>query len=517
MTDTTEEIRKLTQERIDQEAEINKGQSDQSEITSKFVSECLYENQLGDGTLYAKLFRDKFMYVKNAQEWFEWTGNFWQLDVMQRSLSSVEAVAEEYLNEYRRVSEEIAHMVANGLDDGKERLQKKQKTLLERVGKLRGDNRRTACLKFAHTLPVNPLAIVGDEFDRNPMLFPCANGVVDLETGKLTKGRPSDYLSLASPVEFLGIDFPAPIWEKSILEIFDSNDDLSAFFNRLFGYASTGLVTEKIFPVLYGKTGWNGRTILVETISEVMGEMAGSIPSEMLLASKNVRSSSGPSPDIMSIKGLRMAFTSEIDEHRRFSSAEIKRLTGGDELYGRHPHDKRVTRFPPTHTLFVMTNSQPQAPANDRAFWERMLLIPFRISFVKRDPKETYERRANLNLKQELLKEKPGILAWLIRGCLKWQKYGLNPPREITDATAQYRRDEDLLEDFIEECCLREPGARGKSSDLYNRFVTWYKDNHGQKQPTGTWFGKEMGKKFDRTKMNGCNVYHGIRLDEPIQ
>ena len=511
-----EEIRRQVQERVNQEASQAPPAEAPPEINSKFIGECLFSNELGDGTLYSALHRGRFVYVKNAQEWFEWAGHYWQQDIMQRSLAQVERVAAEYLEEYKRSAQEIIQLAAKPEDDEIKsrisKLQALQKALLARARALRGNKRRSACLNFSHTLPENPLAIKGNEFDMRPMLFPCGNGVIDLETGRLKPGRPEDFMSLASPVEFLGIDYPAPIWERSLDEIFPGNRDIVEYLQRLFGYACTGLTTSKVFPILYGKTGWNGRTVIVETISQIMVTMAGSIPSEMLLSSKNVKSSSAPSPDIMSIKGVRMAFASEIDENQRFSLSIIKKLTGGDELYGRHPHDKYSTRFLPTHKLFVQTNIKPGASANDRAFWERVNMIPFRISFVDRDPKEPWERRANLHLKEQLTEELPGILAWLMRGCLWWQRDGLKPPKAVLEETARYQRDEDLIADFVDARCIREPGAREQSSKLYNQFVDWYHEGHGKKEPSSTWFGKEMNQKFDRTKQNGCNVYHGIRL-----
>jgi putative DNA primase/helicase len=344
------------------------------------------------------------------------------------------------------------------------------------------------------------------------MLFPCANGVIDLETGLLKLGRPGDYLSKSSPVEFAGIDTPAPLWEKSLLQIFNGDVELVAYLQRLFGYAITGLVQEKVFPVLYGKTGWNGRSLIIETISYVMGALAGSIPSEMLLGQKYSKSSSGPSPDIMGIKGIRMAFASEIDENQRFSAAKIKWLTGKDELTGRYGYDKHNTRFQPTHKLVVMTNTQPSAPPNDKAFWERLHLIPFNISFVKRDPQEGYERRAILDLDQQIKKEAPGVLSWLVRGCLLWQQQGLNPPVSVTEATEKYRQNQDLLADFIDERCDREPGLHERASVLYGDFVAWYHVNVGQKEPTGTWFGNQLSQKFEKNKSSGYTTYHGIAL-----
>jgi len=508
------DIKKMVAERVAQAEGDSSPAAAIPEITSQFIHECLFANTLGDGTLYATMFRDRFLHCKHTQEWYEWTGHVWQHDIMNRSLAAVDQIAQRYLGEYKKLAQTVADLVYKG-DEGNQdeikKLRRKEKDLLNRVQKLRDDNRRTACLKFSHTID-NPLAISGEEFDQKPMLFPCPNGVIDLETGRIRPGKQSDYLSLSTPVEFRGIDEPAPLWEKTLQEIFNADEEIYAYIQRLFGYAMTGYVHEKAFPVLYGRNGWNGRSLIVETISHVMGTFARSIPSEMLLSSKYVKDASGPSPDIMSLKGLRMAFATETDEGHRFNSAKVKKLTGNDELVGRNPNDKYQSYFQPTHKLFLMTNVTPSAPPNDKAFWARLHLIPFNISFVNRDPQESYERRAILDLDRRLLAEAPGILSWLVRGCLLWQKEGLNPPLIITEATEKYRQDEDLVADFIDECCVREAGAKESSSAIYDRFIEWYHANVGKKEPSGTWLGKQLGQKYEKSKSNGRYVYHGIRL-----
>jgi putative DNA primase/helicase len=517
--DSIDSIRRQVNDRVTEEKQNSQAKEEKQEIDSKFIGQCLLSNSTGDGLLYATLFRDQFLYVKNIQEWFMWTGHLWQRDKMNLSFAAVEKIALVYLEEYKNIHKQIAELAGDDNKDEIIKLRKKGDKILERVRQLRGPQRRKSCLDFAHTID-NPLAITGDEFDQRPMLFPCANGVIDLETGKFKDGRPGDYLSLGSPVEWKGIDEPCPLWEKSLREIYNCDregDDQSLvqYNQRLYGYAMTGQVAEKVFPVLYGKTGWNGRSLIIETIKYVMGELAAPIPSEMLLSQRFSKSSSGPSPDIMSLKGIRMAFASEIDEGQRFSVAKIKWLTGKNEVTGRNPHDKYQSRFDPTHTLFVETNIQPSAPADDKSFWERLHLIPHNISFVNRDPRESHERRANLNLDKEIKKEASGILAWLVRGCLMWQRDGLNPPSVVTEATAKYRMDEDMLGDWIEECCTKDPLAKEGAADLFHSFVEWYHTNQGKGDKlTGTWFGKQLGKKFDKIKSNGRNMYVGLSLNK---
>ena len=131
-----------------------------------------------------------------------------------------------------------------------------------------------------------------------------------------------------------------------------------------------------------------------------------------------------------------------------------------DPIIARHLHDKRMTRFTPTHKLILMSNSMPDAPMSDFAFWERILLIPFNFSFVDREPTAPNERRADKHLLDKLKMEAPGILAWIIRGCLKYQQMGLCPPEKVRAATEEYRRSEDLLATFWRNAVTRRMPLR---------------------------------------------------------
>jgi putative DNA primase/helicase len=60
-----------------------------------------------------------------------------------------------------------------------------------------------------------------------------------------------------------------------------------------------------------------------------------------------------------------------------------------------------------------------------------------------------------------------GILAWMVEGCLKWQRLGLKPPKAVTAATAAYWEAEDGLSAWMDEACHREPSGREQSTDLF--------------------------------------------------
>lgn len=504
--------KKLVEDKVKKEAEkySKDGDDVKPAAPSNLVRQCLRTSQLGDGILYATLLKDKYIFNSTSGYWFMWSGNSWVMDIHNKHLVDVEKVVDRYLEETEKLASEANRAEKDRKEVIKKNLEKIRKDIFARVFDLRSDTRRNACVKFARTNKY-ALVIKSDDFDLHPMLLACANGVINLRTGECQSGQPGDYISLTSPTEWRGLKEPCPQWEKTILEIFDGDQDLVDYIQRLLGYGISGLNIEHIFPVLCGQ-GRNGKSLIVDIISHVLGPLAGPIQSEMLLAQRMTKSASGPSPDIMTLKGLRLAFASESDEGRRFSPSRVKWLTGGDELIGRNPHDKYEVRFTPTHFLMLLTNIKPYAPADDFAFWERLHLIPFKLSFVDRDPVAPNECRAIKDLADKIKEESSGILAWLVKGCLLYQKNGLAPPECVLEEIKQYRRDQDLLADFLEDKCIVAEHQKVQSSKIYDIFSTWFEKNISKKGLSQKKFGTLMSKKFDKAKSIGVFYYYGLDI-----
>jgi len=517
--DTADELRKAVEARIIEEEEKHpapSGGNGKNKIKSRFIEQCLNANELGDGLLYAAMHRDKFFWNNTAEEWFLWKGHTWQQDIMCEHLASVENVVDRIIEEAGEISGQIDWAVKKGDTDSQKMLEHKRDAIYKRVSRYRTDRGRTAMLKFARTC-LKPLAIRGNELDLNPWLLACPNGVIDLRSGKFRDGRTDEYISKCANIEWKGLKEPREPFEKWLVEIFEGDEKLIAFLQRVLGYAITGLDREHIFIVFHGPEGRNGKGTLVKLLNYVLGDHAGAIPAEMLLDQGRTKSSSGPSPDILLLKGLRIAFASETDQNRHFSPAKVKWLTGGDELVGRNLNEKNFIHFDPTHTLFLLTNHLPHAPDTDSAFWERIHIIPFNLSFVRREPIKPSERRADIHLGEKLKACGSGILAWLVEGCLKYQAEGLNPPKTVTEYTAHRRSAENDLADFFEDYCRLDDSLKEKATILYDNFNRWFKKNKSKKGITQTKFGRTMGQRFEKTKVKGVVYYLGIELVKDVE
>jgi putative DNA primase/helicase len=336
------------------------------------------------------------------------------------------------------------------------------------------------------------------------------NGVVDLRTGEHRPGKPSDYFKSFAPTPWEGMETQAPTWEAFLESTFANDNELISFLSRLMGYATTGQTTEAVLPILHG-AGGNGKTVFVQTIAETLGpELSGPVEAELLLENRFHKLSGGPSSDLIHLRGRRLTWLSETNENRRLNAGKAKLLTGGDYITARAPHAVRQVTWKPTQKVFLLTNHRPKADAHDAALWRRVLLIPFELSFVV-NPQKPNERKADLNLAGKLRAERPGILAWLVRGCLTWQKEGLNPPESVLAATQGYRDAEDTIKTFLGERCIEDKMLHVRAAALYSAFKTWAEEN-GERHMTGTKFGRALGELYDSSKdMNG-KFYIGLGL-----
>lgn len=529
-----EEIRDQVAKRVAAEQaeqpEQNEHQTTAEDISGLdigFVRKCYLSNEVGDSTLFNALHRGKHIYNTISALWLTYLGPHWDIDNDNRALADVENVAVTYLQLIESIQEEIDKLEGDKGVAGKlKSLNNKKKAVISRLDRLRSAAGRAAVLKCAISNNT-PLTIHPDQLDQHPLLLPVKNGVIDLRTGLLRPGRSDDYFTMACPIEYKGIDEPAPEFFSYLNTSLDGHTEVIDFLLRALGCAIGATNTERLFVVLFGQHGQNGKGKLMEILYHVLGPLSGPIQAEMLMAQKFAKSADGPSPAVMALKGRRLAWASETEEGASFAAGKLKLYSGGDPLIGRAPNDRFQTTFNPSHTLFLLTNNLPHAPAYDNAFWERIKVIDFPFSFVQRKAQkdhegnvvpvvlEKHQRHADPDLLAKLKAEASGILAALVRGCRDWQKQGLNPPRKVIDDSLKYRRNEDDLQDFIDQCChvdRADPNVKGTASDLYKRYRSWWEDVATTRPMNMKKFGTLMSMKFEKLKSSTV-LYLGVMVD----
>ena len=273
----------------------------------------------------------------------------------------------------------------------------------------------------------------------------------------------------------------------------------SPFLQRALGYCLTGDVSEQVLLLFYGM-GKNGKSTLVNVLLTLLGPYAMKATSELLMVTRSDRHPT----ERADLFRKRLVATIETSAGGRLNEVFVKEATGGDPIRARRMRED-FWQFDPTHKIILATNHKPEIRGTDYAIWRRMRLVPFTVVI----PPEERDGR----LSEKLRAEYPGILAWLVQGCLQWQQKGLGEPEEVMQATEDYRHEMDVLEHFLEACCVLQASVSVKASLLYQAYHQWC-ETSGERSMSQRTFGlrlAERGFTTDRST-HGVRLWRGIGL-----
>jgi len=336
---------------------------------------------------------------------------------------------------------------------------------------------------------IHPMATPGPRFDADPWLFNCANGTLDLRTGKLRTFSPTDLITRQSPIAFDPVA-RHELFDRVLTEALP-DPDLRTYLQLAAGYSLCGSTREEVMFFIYGPEA-SAKSTFTEALSHVLGGYSTTADPETFLKKQG---DAGVRQDIARLAGLRLVLTSEVDAGKQFAEGLVKRITGGDVMVARYLYGKEFC-FRPQFKLWLVANHQPRADAQDGALWRRIRVLPFDRSIPKeqRDP----------TVKQTMLTEcGPALLAWAVQGCLLWQKNGLRDAPRVANATEQYRADQDPLSGFFSDRCHFIPTAWTMSKDIFNAYHAWAAENG-----VSTRFQVSPKRLAEALKQRGCLSQH---------
>lgn len=442
-------------------------------------------NDSGFAEAIADHLGDKIAYCPQSQTWFTLSDARWLPDRCGRHIALVKGIASEALG-----------MAATIADDA------------ERSAAV---NRSLACgnsqaiKKAVEMAAVDPrLQVAADSIDGDPWLLGVENGTLDLHTSTLINPPRETFVTRFMETRF-DAGAKCPLWESFIDRVTLGQTGLAEFIQRSVGYSITGLTVEHSFWFLHG-CGKNGKSVFIETLQALAGAY-GSRASERLL-SKPPHGVESRLDETATLPGVRLLFGNETQEGVRLNERLVKDLTGGDTIRAQALY-KQGFHFRPVCKLWMFGNHKPEISGTDYGIWRRVLLVPFtaQISPAEQD------KHLALKLRQEL----PGILNWALAGLRAWERVGLNPPPCVTDGTAEYQSDQDLIADFLDECIEQDPKASASKSQVFDAYRRWCESN-GIRHPLTS---KSLSRKLkDRgfnelpgRKWDGCR----IKDEEPVR
>lgn len=415
---------------------------------------------IGNGNLFADWYKAVARYVPERKLWYVYTGKLWEPDI-----GNVKVM--EYC---KRLADGVLDY-ALSLPEGTKRDEYHKFTY-----KWQSRHYRETVLKDAQSVYLVMLS----DFDSDPYLFNCKNGTLDLRTRSFHAHTPADMLSTIAGVEY-DPEARGPLWEKTVAEVMQGDQALTAYLQKALGYALTGDTSEECLFLLYGPTTRNGKSTVIETFMALMGGY-GKAAGADTFSLRQRWDSSAPSEDLAKLCGARAVNVSEPDKGMVLNAARVKTLTGNDTITARYLHENSF-EYKPQFKLFINTNHLPKA--NDVTIFSsgRVKVLPFNRHFGPEEQDKT--------LKKRLLKELSGVLNWCLEGLWLMQETGFEPPDAVLAATAEYRHDSDKLTRFVEDCMEADPSAEVTTTAVYSAYQDWCRDN-GQQYESMTNFKRGL-------------------------
>lgn len=409
---------------------------------------------------FTRRYREDWRYVTVWGKWLVWNGVRWNHDQT------------DYV---RHLMRQVCRASANRVEPHR------LKAKLSSVGTV------SAVERFARADPEH--AAKAEIWDADPWLLNTPSGVVDLRSGRTRPHQRQDRMTKITTALSGQSPVPCPQWLNFLANVTGGDAELMSYLQRVIGYCLTGVTSEHALFFFYG-TGANGKSVFVNVMTTILGDYAANAPMDTFMETRSDRHPT----DLAGLRGARFVSAVETEQGRRWNESKVKAITGGDKISARFMRQD-FFEYVPQFKLLIAGNHKPSIRNVDEAMKRRLHLIPFTVTIPpeKRDAKLT----------EKLLKERDGILAWAVAGCLLWQQHGLKAPGVVVEATDEYFEDEDAVGEFIDEECYVSSVAREAISTIFQR---WREraEKRGEYVGTSRWLVAQLlARGFQKIRLAG--------------
>ena len=334
--------------------------------------------------------------------------------------------------------------------------------------------------------------------DTNPHLLCCANGVWDFKEKVFRDGKPEDYISMTTRIDYIPLTEKHTEVKKEIVDFMEKLFPIPELREYMWDHLASTLVGTALNQTFnnYLGGGRNGKSVLVTLMTKVLGEYKGELPLTAVVTSRRT-AVGGLAPEIAELKGKRYVVMQEPRQGDIINEGILKELTSGhDAIQARALYSVPIT-FLPQFKLCVCANTLPEIKAQDHGTWRRIRVVPFLSLFtenpVEGDPFKPYQYKLDATIDEKFDVWKTVFLSMLVERVLKTN--GLVTDCEtVLKASNEYKQKQDVIAQFIDDKIIRAPGEVLKTTAVGMEFKTWHELNYGCKGPQA----KELHSYLDR-------------------
>ncbi|GAQ83541.1 hypothetical protein KFL_001520110 [Klebsormidium nitens] len=321
-----------------------------------------------------------------------------------------------------------------------------------------------------------------DLFDQDDHVANAPNGLIDLRTGNLSGHHPQDLCSNTTSTYIRGASGALTARFRSFLMdvLPPGNIDWLQLF---LGYCLTGETSEELFVIMNGE-GANGKSRLAAAIRRAFGSYSTAGNKAIFIKPTFKANASSASTHLMHIKSKRFVTNEESEKDDHLNGAFLKEAASGNPIEARELFCK-PQEYIPRYKLCLFTNYRPHFPSDDAALLRRIVLIMFDFIYKAPDELDVNNKRhkpMDLTLKSyfESAEGAADVLDFCVEGATMYyarkeqspESKILSPiPHAFRAAAQEYAAENDHLQCFIDESCVKGDSFGVTKVDFVNKFL----------------------------------------------
>ena len=455
-----------------------------------------------------QLKKDQFVCVSIAGNiWYQYINHHWTMIDSGTTLRS--SITTELRKIYYKKAEGLMEQISNlpEGDNRKESLDKRVTKILAIVSRLgKTTDKKNMMIEAKDRFYDKDFL---NNLDKNPWLMCFKNGVWDFQNGVFRDGKPEDYISMTTGIEYIKND---PVHDA------DSIREVKEFMKQLFpipeleqymwehlASSLIGTSSNQTFNNYIGE-GSNGKSVLTSLMGMVLGSYKGDLPHTAITQQRT--KVGGLAPEIVALKGKRYVVMQEPSKGDSINEGIMKQFTSGVEpIIARAPYMVESLEFVPQFKLVVCANQFLKINSNDHGTWRRIRVPKFLSLFttnpVKDDPEKPYQFKLIPDMERKFEEKLKYIFMSMLVDIALEKKGVVKDCDYVLSASDDYRQSQDVVSEFINENVMKQVGGVIKKTRLNNAFKDWFQNTYGKNSPQMKEVHTYMDKKFGKATKSG--------------
>lgn len=322
------------------------------------------------------------------------------------------------------------------------------------------------------------------------------NGIYDIKKDKFY-AHSSKYLSTIRIPYLYDHDATCPLWISFLNECLQNNQEYIGLLQEFMGYC-LGRDNSLHKALILTGDGRNGKGTTFRMIEKMVGsENCSSVDIDKLSDQTNV----------INIFGKLINIDGDVNTDARGFESAFRKITGGDSIMAKMLY-KNVFSFKPFSKLIIGANELPHIADKTHGFYDRLLVIPYEVSFAGREDR---------TLEPRLEKEVSGVLNWALEGRRRlYQRGDFKMNKQSFDIVDDIKRENNPVFFFIDDCCEIKMQDKDMlytlKSDMYVHYRIYCR-NSGYKALSKHRFGREFYRIMKQytdndARLGGANRAH---------